>query len=44
MATIVLEMEQCKLVGFRLDDESFEEYLERDVKGYKTVNKNGFFS
>ncbi|MCC0627812.1 MULTISPECIES: hypothetical protein [unclassified Clostridioides] len=44
MATIVLEMEQCKLVGFRLDDESFEEYLERDAKGYKIVNKNGCFS
>lgn len=31
-------------IGFRLDDESFEEYLERDAKGYKIVNKNGFFS
>ena len=44
MATIVLEMEQCKLVGFRLDDESFEEYLERDEEGYNIVNENGFFS
>ena len=44
MATIVLEMEQCKLVGFRLDDESLEEYLERDAEGYKTINENGFFN
>ena len=44
MATIVLDMEHWKVVGFRLDNESFEEYLERDTEGYKIVNENGFFS
>lgn len=44
MATIVLEIEQCKVVGFRLDDESFNEYLERDLEGYNIVNEKGYFS
>lgn len=44
MATIVLEKEHFNIVGFRLDDESFENYIERDLEGYKIVNENGYFS
>ena len=44
MATIVLEREHFNLVGFRLNDEILDEFIERDLEGYKIVNENGFFS
>ncbi|MGX4601738.1 SF0329 family protein [Faecalimicrobium sp. JNUCC 81] len=44
MATIVLDREHFHVVGFRLDNESFEDYIKRDSEGYKIVNENGYFS
>lgn len=44
MATIVFEREHFNVVGFRLDNESFDDYIKRDLEGYKIVNENGYFS
>lgn len=44
MATIVFEREHFNVVGFRLDNESFDDYIKRDLEGYKIVKENGYFS